>query len=253
MILKKDVFEKLVDEAWKHEFAGWDFTFISGRMVETKPSWGYRTIVQERIRGASSLLDLDTGGGEFLFSLQPLPPGTCATEGYPPNVPIATARLEPLGVKVFNTHAAVQLPFENSSFDLVINRHGGILASEVYRILKSGGKFITQQVGDRNCLRLNEALQNKPEFTFSQWTLARAVRQLEESGFRIIGQKEEYPQAEFKDIGAVVYYLKAIPWQVSDFSIEKYYDQLAEIHNRIQEEGKFVVEEHRFFLEAQKP
>jgi len=242
MIIKKDFFEKLMQEAWQHEFAGWDFEFLSGRMLEAAPSWDYRQIVVEKIRSVQSLLDLDTGGGEFLASLKPLPPETCATEGYPPNVPIAQTRLEPLGVKVVSTHAAVRLPFEDNAFDLVINRHGGILAGEIHRVL-----------GDRNCIRLNEALQNNPEFSFSQWTLERAVRQLEDSGLRIVERKEEFPPTEFKDIGAVVYYLKAIPWQVSDFSIEKYYDRLAEIHNAIQEKGSFAVDEHRFFIEAQKP
>ncbi len=252
MINNKDAFEKLMQEAWRQEFAGWDFSYLSGRMVETPPSWDYRKIVLDRIRSAQSLLDLDTGGGEFLASLQPFPPLACATEGYPPNVPIAQARLEPLGVKVFNTHAAVSLPFEDNTFDLVIDRHGGILAAEIHRVLKSGGRFITQQVGDRNCIRLNEALGAQPDALSALWTLGQAVKQLEEGGFGIVVQKEEFPATEFKDIGAVVYYLKAISWQVSDFSIEKYYDQLGEIHNRILETGKFSVEQHRFYIEAKK-
>jgi SAM-dependent methyltransferase len=168
-------------------------------------------------------------------------------------VPAAKARLEPLGVKVFDTHAMTQLPFEENTFELAINRHGGFLAQEYRRILKPGGRFITQQVGGRNCLRLNEMLQAQPDFLFSAWTLDLAVKQLEAGGLRIVERKEEFPGTDFKDIGAVVYYLKAISWQVSDFSIEKYYDQLGEIHNIIQETGKFSVEQHRFYIEAQKP
>ena len=34
----------------------------------------------------SRLLDIDTGGGEFLLSLNHPPENTSATEGYPPNV-----------------------------------------------------------------------------------------------------------------------------------------------------------------------
>ena len=156
-------------------------------------------------------------------------------------------------MKVFNTHAAIQLPFDDGAFDLVINRHGGILASEIHRILSAGGFFITQQVGEQNCIGLNEALQSKPEFSFSQYTLDRAVKQLETSGLKILDRKEEFPATDFMDIGAVVYYLKAISWQVSDFTIEKYYDYLGEIHNTILEKGKFTVKAHRFYIEAQKP
>ena len=52
------------------------------------------------MRDAATMLDMGTGGGEFLFSLHPLPKTVYATEGYKPNVPIARQRLEPLGVKV---------------------------------------------------------------------------------------------------------------------------------------------------------
>jgi SAM-dependent methyltransferase len=252
MIQLKEIFEQLTQDAWQHEFTGWDFGYVAGRMVEKPASWDYRQIVLDRMKAARSMLDLDTGGGEFLAGLKPFPPLACATEGYPPNVPIAQARLEPLGVKVHNTHAAVRLPFDDNAFELVINRHGGILAAEIFRILTPGGRFVIQQVGDKNCIRLNEALGAQPDAFSAMWTLDLAVRQLEQSGFAVVERKEEFPETEFKDIGAVVYYLKAISWQVTDFSIEKYYDQLGEIHNTIQAAGSFVVQQHRFFIEAQK-
>jgi SAM-dependent methyltransferase len=253
MIINKDEFDRMVEEAWQHEFSGWDFSYVSGRMLESPLAWDYHQIVLEQFRDVNSLLDMDTGGGEFLSSLQPLPPVTIATEGYPPNVPVAKARLGPLGVEVIDTWAPVPLPFDDNSFDLVINRHGGYRAAELYRVLKPGKRFVTQQVGGSNCIHLNEMLQDRVEFQYSYWTLEYAVRELEESGFRIIDQREDYPSLEFVDIGAVVYYLKVISWQVSGFTIEKYYDKLARIHNLIQETGSFVVSEHRFFIEAQKP
>jgi hypothetical protein len=82
--------------------------------------------------------------------------------------------------------------------------------------------------------------------------LKEASLQLEASGFCIIDCREEYPPVKFKDIGAVVNYLKTIPWQVSDFSIERYYDKLGQIHNIIEETGRFVSVCHRFYIEAQK-
>ena len=65
-----------------------------------EPFWGYRGMVQKRMKGIDSMLDMGTGGGEFLASLKDLPAKTYATESYVPNILIATARLEPLGVKV---------------------------------------------------------------------------------------------------------------------------------------------------------
>jgi SAM-dependent methyltransferase len=253
MIINQAEFDRLVNEAWQHEFSGWDFSYVARRMLESPLAWDYRQIVLEKSRGVNSLLDMDTGGGEFLSSLQPLPPFTVATENYPPNVPVAKARLETLGVQVIDTWAPVPLPFVDNSFDLVINRHGGYRAAELYRVLKPGKSFVTQQVGGKNCIRLNEMLQEVPDFEYSYWTLEYAIRELNESGFRVIHQREDYPSLEFVDIGAVVYYLKVISWQVSGFTIEKYYAKLASIHNLIQENGRFVVAEHRFYIEAQKP
>lgn len=251
-MINKGEFDRLVDQAWNHEFSGWDFSYIAHRMLETQPSWDYRQIVLQRMVQVSSLLDLDTGGGKLLSTLVPLPPITCATEGYAPNIPIAKARLEPLGVQVFATQAMTQLPFSDNTFDLVINRHGGFLASEIHRILKPQSCFITQQVGGKNCLRLNEFLQDEVYFEYAYWTLEYAVQELQADGFDIIDQRDELQPTEFLDIGALVYHLKAISWQVNDFSIDKYYSKLARIHNIIQETGKFVVYNHRFYIEAQK-
>ncbi len=93
-------FDDLVSEALSQEFTGWDFSWLKGRWKSGPLPWNYRQSVQDTLRQAGSLLDMGTGGGEFLASLAPLPALTCATEGYAPNVPVARARLEPLGVQV---------------------------------------------------------------------------------------------------------------------------------------------------------
>lgn len=57
---------------------------------------------------------MGTGGGEFLAGLQPLPPHTCATEGYPPNIPIAQQRLKRLGAAQFVSGAPLQEHLESA-------------------------------------------------------------------------------------------------------------------------------------------
>jgi hypothetical protein len=103
-------------------------------------------------------------GGKFLLSIQLLPQNTYATETFPSNVSIAKSRLTPLSVQVIEAPTTEHLPFKNGSFDLIINRHGDINAPEIYRILKSGQSFVTQQVGGRNHICLHEILQDKGEF-----------------------------------------------------------------------------------------
>ena len=98
----QELFDFLMAEA-NYPFEGWNFSHITatGRMAEAPLSWSYASKLLTRLRKAHSLLDMGTGGGEFLSSLQPLPPLTCATEGYAPNIPVARQRLEPLGVQVY--------------------------------------------------------------------------------------------------------------------------------------------------------
>jgi len=252
MIRDQGLMDRLITEAEEHDFSGWDWSYLDGRMVESPLSWNYRQIVFERSRAVQSLLDIGTGGGELFSTLQPFPPQTYATEVYPPNIEIAKRTLEPLGVKVYGLPNEQALPFETDSLDLVINRHASCHAAEVHRVLRPGGNFITQQVGGRNNIRLNEFLQEKAEFIYSYWLLDFAVRDLEQNRFTILSQREEFPETAFLDIGAVVFYLKIISWQIADFSVERYYDRLVQIHNIIQETGKFVVNSHRFLIEARK-
>ena len=245
-------FDRLVAEAEAQDFSGWDFSYLSGRCIEKDPSWNYKQKVQERLAGVDTMLDMGTGGGEFLASLQPLPKHTHATEGYGPNIPIARARLEPLGVQLLEVGADEHLAFEDDFFDLVINRHEAFSAPDVWRILKPGGRFITQQVGGKDCLRLNELLQKHPKHPFPDWVLQKAVGELQACGFKILEQREEYPETVFLDIGAVVYFLKAICWQIEGFSTADYRKQLLVIDKMIREEGGLVVNSHRFYIAARK-
>lgn len=248
-------FRAHLEAEYQHPFEGWDFSYLHGRRdehIEELP-WDYASLVKTYQRKAHSLLDLGTGGGEFLSSLQPLPSDTCATEGYTPNLAIARRRLEPLGIPVSYHYSDWKLPFEDQRFDLVINRHEGYRPSDVYRVLKSGCFFITQQVGGENEMELNKMLGSAEEYPFRHSTLTNAVRGIEEVGFQIIQQQEAFPPVRFYDIGAVVYYLKAVPWQVPDFSIDSYIDALWEMHQRVQRDGYVEVHDHRFLIVARKP
>jgi len=252
-ISNADLFSYLIAEA-EHPFSGWDFSYITGteRMVDAPLLWSYTNHVIWAKRDVQMMLDMGTGGGERLAGLQPLPAQTWATEGYPPNVLLARQRLEPLDVKVVDISKDNQhLPFEDNKFDLIINRHEYYAPREVLRILKPGHQFITQQVGSENAANLN-ALLGATDYPSATWTLERAVRELQEVGLRIVVQKEDHPITRFFDVGAIVYYLKAIPWQVPNFSVEKYFDKLVAIHNMIQRQGYVDTHNHRFLIIAER-
>jgi SAM-dependent methyltransferase len=246
-------FTTLVDEAWNAPFSGWDFAYLKDRYIDHPVDWDYTQMAVERLRAAQAALDMDTGGGELFSSMAPFPALTCATEAYAPNVPIARARLEPMGVRVEQVYEGQPLPFADQQFDLVLNRHGYYDPREVMRILRPGGRLLTQQVGGRNHMRVNEMLQDAPIHPYAHWTLASAKDELTRAGFDIFNAAEAFPAVQFMDIGALVYFLKAISWQVVDFSPETHRAKLAQIDTIIRREGHFTSFEHRFLLEARKP
>lgn len=141
---------------WQEEEAqahihGWDFSPIQARFEEEHDlPWDYRRLVQESLRDDMALLDYDTGGGEFLLSLGHPPERTAATEGYPPNVRLCRETLLPLGVDFRECADPSRIPFPGGSFDLILNRHGAFDPAELFRLLRPGGLFLTEQVGEDN-------------------------------------------------------------------------------------------------------
>ena len=248
-----DNFEKYISDALNIPFSGWDFSLMHDRWTHQEPAWDYIALARARLTTATRMLDQDTGGGELLASLVPLPPYTFATESYPPNIPVARERLSPLGVHLVSEYRDEALPFGDDSLDLVLNRHGSYSAQELRRILRPGGIFLTQQVGGRDNLRLNKLLQDEVAYPFHEWTLDNILAQLHYAGLVILQAPECFHENIFMDIGAVVFYLRIISWQIEDFTVEKYRSRLLAIHERIQREGGLVTHSHRILIEACKP
>lgn len=250
--MNQGLYEALLREQ-KEPFLGWDFKYLEqdGRMVEFPTTWHFSTVIKTYLAKSHSMLDMGTGGGEFLSSLAPLPAHCVATEGYQPNLEVATKRLSPLGVSVVAIESDDALPFHDGEFDLILNRHESFEAAEVARLLKNDGYFITQQVGGLNDCELNVWLCAQPS-EYSNWSLRQAIKQLKEAGLTIIEAKDDITRTRFYDLGAIVYYLKVISWQIPDFTVEKYYPRLEALYHLIQEKGYVDLTKHRFLIIAKK-
>lgn len=249
---KQKTFEALIKQAERAHFSGWDLGFLKDRFYETEPPWDYQSIVLENLPTCDALLDMGTGGGEFLSGLPNLPRFTAATEGWSPNLEIARKHLEPLGISVHFFERDDHLPFMDEEFDLIINRHESFSAVELKRILKPGGTFITQQVGGLDNFELNQFLAPDIPFPFENWNLDYAVNQLQINGLTILDKKSSKIRYRFQDIGAVVYYLKVCEWQIPGFSIENYLEPLEKMHQLIEEQGAFFSSGERFFIKCEK-
>jgi SAM-dependent methyltransferase len=224
--------DRLIDEALRTPFSGWDFRWLAGRIEETRPPWNYGSELSQALARADAALDIDTGGGEVLARHRAGTGTIVATEGYPPNIDVAAATLRPFGVSVVGTGSApdnidqpgttpdesgTNLPFRDETFDLVVDRHSSYWPTEVRRVLRPGGTFLTQQfgVGGDDVLRMFERpVSGGPDFD-----LAFAVAQLQDAGMDVIRAEEATTPIAFLDVGAFVYFMRAVPWVLPDLDV----------------------------------
>jgi len=91
-----------------------------------------------------------------------------------------------------------------------MNRHGAYRAVEIMRVLKSGGVFITEQVGGRNNMLLSTRLLPDYAPLYPAHDLAHERARFEAAGFELLETKEYFPNVRFFDIGALVYFARII-------------------------------------------
>ncbi|MBZ0298670.1 MAG: methyltransferase domain-containing protein [Anaerolineae bacterium] len=245
-------------ENWRREaqepFAGWNFSHLAGRMIEDQPPWDYMARAAALMDQAESVLDIDTGGGEKLLELREhWPNQVIVTEGYPPNITLAQQQLGPLGVLVVPMESTdfTLMPFRDQVFDLVLNRHGAFHAAECFRILKPGGTLLTKQVHGlwaQDLLAVFGATSQWPDSTPTKYT-----NYLQAAGFELVDVQDWQGGLRFMDVGAIVYYLKAVPWLVPGFTVEQYSAQLAGLQARLDAGESLTFEARTYLIEARKP
>jgi len=243
----------LLDQ-WKRDaaapFEGWDFSYLDGRVTEAEPPWDYLALARTAVSHSHDILDVATGGGEILSSLGPFPGRVRATEGYVPNVAVARRRLAPLGIEVFQANTASGLPFDDSTFDLVINRHGGFRPEEMQRVLKPGGVFLSQQVGGDNLADLIADFGARPMWPDN--TLARIAERFRSLGCTVARAQEWRGPVTFADVGAIVYFLTAVPWVVDGFDVGRHLAVLEALERRRAAGRPLQFTYSRFLIEARK-
>ncbi|MDO4740110.1 MAG: methyltransferase domain-containing protein [Eubacteriales bacterium] len=243
---------------WKAEedvahIHGWDFSHIEGRYrQEGGLPWEYGALVREFLTPEKKLLDIDTGGGEFLLSLEHPYENTAATEAYAPNAALCRSVLCPLGVDFREARGDGPLPWPDESFDMVINRHGSYCAQEYFRVLRPGGLFITQQVGAMNDRELVDLLCPGVSENFQGHWLADCREECERAGFAVMREGEGFQAIRFFDIGALVWFARIIEWEFVGFSVDTHFERLLEAQEILEKNGSVDGRAHRFMLAARK-
>jgi len=234
-------------------FSGWDFSYLQDRRIpQGQLSWDYEQVVQPYMNMATALLDIDTGGGEQLSRLLQrahFQGQTKAVEPYAANVAVANSNLQRHKVQVFDT-SREPADFTDDSFDLVISRHGGSVSpAEIRRILRPGGYFVTEQIGDQTNRELR-LLFGATQTLEPSWPHnaddARLV--FAEPGFAVEQLRDCSFPIRFVDVGALVYYLKAVPWEVPGFCIAEQQHALLDLHQHCQQNGYAIDTTYHAYL-----
>ena len=243
---------------WKQEediayIKGWDFSHIQGKYREEEHlPWDLKEIIQQYLNHDSNLLDYDTGGGEFLLSLNHPYDKTAATEGYPPNVQLCSEQLLPLGIDFKECSDPSHIPYEDETFDVISNRHGSFDPKELYRLLKKDGIFVTQQVGANNERELVEMVLPNSPLPYPHLTLEKQRKAFEEAGFQILLAQEAYRPIRFYDMGAFVWFARIIQWEFPGFSVDSCFNQLLKMQETLEQKGVIEGTTHRFLIVAKK-
>jgi SAM-dependent methyltransferase len=251
--------DELLAEAATHPTSGWDFSWLGDRMRSRGIPWDYPAIVEKAAAGATSALDMGTGGGEFLVGVKSLPRRTVATEGWGPNFAVAAQRLADRSIPVVHDEGAIdnvdqierpprgRLAFRDGAFDLVLNRHEAYTPAEVRRVLRPGGRFLTQQADSGGAdARALLGLAPSGKTLFDREI---AVTHLDAAGLHVRDGDSAFETRRFSDVGAFAWYLRMIPWTVPGFTIDTHRPALERLHHTNE---PIVIRSLHFWIDAQR-
>ena len=239
-----DEFDALLVEAGRTPMRGWEYDY-GGRIRLEPPPWDFPGRMLERCRAAASLLDMGTGGGEWLSRLPYRPPLTVATEGWAPNLEIARGAWSPWA-SAWSRWRARRTTIARAGRAMAAGRCRSPMAPSTWSATatspichrRSGGCWrpaavFTQQVaGDFN--REFYALLGEPAPTpeAPHWNLGFARAQLEAAELPPVAGGEGWEVLHFADVGALAWYLLNLPWVFPGFSFRRHRERLRGLHER---------------------
>jgi hypothetical protein len=242
--------DELVAEAAAADVTGCGFDWLNGRATEERPPWGYAKLLAHRLGQVESALDVDTGGGEVLAEASTFPPRMVATEAWPANAQHASELLGSRGVEIMET--IKDAPDE--SFELVTARHPVRPDWEqIHRVLTPSGCYFAQHVGPASAFELIEHFRGPLPEARKARDPQRECAAAQSAGLVVTDLRTARCCLEFYDVGAVVWILRKCVWWVTDFSVEKYRDELADLDVRMRGGEHFVAHSTRHLIEARRP
>ncbi len=235
------------------ELRGWDFSHM--KTMRDPVLWDYVEVVRQYLKPTDRVLDVGTGGCEIFSSLSPY-----FAEGIGVDqqaVMIETARENLAAQSIDNISLmqmeAADLQFKPNSFDVVLVKHLRVYVDEVLRVLRPGGIFITQLVGQRTGLNILEAFGWTPASFGDDWwqTAAELAHQFRQHNCHILAEAEYDVPYWFLDVESLLFYVMSIPLP-EKIELEKHWQMIANFLKRWHGDSGIESNEHCGLLIVQK-
>lgn len=176
---------------------GWDFSRLRSRTEGEL--WNFYQLVAENTQSSDTLLDIGTGGGEKVLEIAASFFTVTGIDRSKAMIETAKANLAKTDFShvCFLEASSETLPFRESSFDRLSSRHAPFNAKEIWRVLKKGGTFYTQQVSEADKANLKDAFGRGQSFGERDGELRDAYeRDLAAAGFSEM-EIREYDAVEY--------------------------------------------------------
>ena len=246
-----DALKQIVEK--NGELDGRNFSRVRAR-YDPVP-WNYVDVVRQHLKPQDRVLDTGTGGGEIFLSLAPyfgegigIDQNTAMIEAAKRNQ--SALALDNISLLQMEGSA---LRFDAGEFDVVLLRHLRIYVSEIVRVLRKRGYFITQIVGQRSSLNILDAFGWTPGSFGPDWwqTVAQLADQFLLHGCRIVAQAEYNIPYWFYDLESFMFWLMSVPWP-EEIELEKHWQNINRVLKTSQTERGIETNEHRGLLIVQK-
>jgi SAM-dependent methyltransferase len=169
---------------------------------------------------------------------------------------IATAKKNLVKSKLSNVEFKIanakKLPFPKEYFDVVICRHAPFYVKELFRVLKTEGIFITQQVGERDKQNFKNIFGRGQNFKEESGTkIKKYVKELKRHGFKIL-KRDFYNSIEYyANMTDLMFLFKNTPI-IPKFDIKKDQKFLEKIEQRYKTKNGIKTNSFRFLLICKK-
>lgn len=176
---------------------GWDFSNLMP--ISEGIKWDFYEEVIGRSENTDVLLDIGTGGGENLLKISPSLLFIIGIDLSNGMIEKAESNLKNSNVSNlrFFQMSSKDLQFPSGFFDIISSRNAPFSSKEVFKVLKNGGFFLTQQVSESDKFNLKKAFGRGQSYNEKDGALKeRYIQELYEAGFSNV-QSYEYDAIEY--------------------------------------------------------